>query len=258
MLFRRDLGRSGSALACNILAGRPKGTQWPSSRDAPKARQPRPPHAAQSVRAGVLWAGRGTGMHWPSPACVCTLAACCHMPAQHTRTAPGTAVPTSCTTWHRPPRTADARVCPAQACPERPAPCALRPTHLCPPSVSQRFDGAGGGGAPDVEGALIEAELARSLRWLAGPSNQAPASPGRSAARLTAAPRSLTGRIGCYPTGGPGSRPGRPLFTSVSCRRCLRVQASSLGHAWPSQASKWAGLSQWCHGTALRNLGSPS
>ena len=201
MLFRRDLGRSGSALACNILAGRPKGTQWPSSRDAPKARQPRPPHAAQSVRAGVLWAGRGTGMHWPSPACVCTPAACCHMPAQHTRTAPGTAVPTSCTTWHRPPRTADARVFPAQACPESPAPCALRPTHLCPPSVSQRFDGAGGGGAPDVEGALIEAELARSLRWLAGPSNQAPASPRRSAARLAAAPRSCMGRIGCHPTG---------------------------------------------------------
>ena len=138
---------------------------------------------------------------------------------------------------------------PRPSMPRKPG--ALRPTHLCPPSVPQRFDGAGGGGAPDVEGALIEAELARSLRWLAGPSNQAPASPGRSAARLTAAPRSLTGRIGCYPTGGPGSRPGRPLFTSVSCRRCLRVRASSLGHAWPSQASKWAGLSQWCHGTTL-------
>ena len=192
------------------------------------------------------------------PACVRTPTACCHMPAQHARTAPGTAVSTLCTTWHRPPRTAGARICPAKACPESPAPCALRPTHLCPPSVSQRFDGAGGGGAPDVEGALIEAELARSLRWLAGPSNQAPASPGRSAARLAAAPRSCTGRIGHYPTGGPGSRPGRPLLTVVSCRGCLSAQASSLGHAWPSQASKWAGLSQWCHGTALRNLGSGS
>ena len=95
-------------------------------------------------------------------------------------------------------------------------------------------------------------------RQLAGPSSQAPASPGRSAARLAAAPRSCTGRIGHYPTGGPGSRPGRPLLTVVSCRGCLSAQASSLGHAWPSQASKWAGLSQWCHGTALRNLGSGS
>ena len=228
----------------------------PSSRDAPMpgSRRHRPP--VQSVRAGVLWAGRGIGVHWPLPACVRTPTACCHMPAQHARTAPGTAVPTLCTTWHRPPRTAGARVCPAQACPESPAPCALRPTHLCPPSVSQRFDGAGGGGAPDVEGALIEAEPARSLRWPAGPSSQAPASPGRSAARLAAAPRSCTGRIGHYPTGGPGSRPGRPLLTVVSCRGCLSAQASSLGHAWPSQASKWAGLSQWCHVTTLRNLGS--
>ena len=215
------------------------------------ARQPPPPHAAQSVRAGVPWAGRWQGVHWPSPACVCTPAACCHMPAQHTRTAPGTAVPTSCTTWHRPPRTVDARVCPAQACPKSPAPCALRPTHLCPPSVPQRFDGAGGGGAPDVEGALIEAEPARSLRWPAGPSSQAPASPGRSAARLAAAPRSCTSRIGCCPSVGPGPRPGRPLCTVVSSRGCLSAQASSLGHAWPSQASKWAGLSQWCHGTTL-------
>ena len=215
----------------------------------PGSRRHRPP--VQSVRAGVLWAGRGIGVHWPLPACVRTPTACCHMPAQHARTAPGTAVPTLCTTWHRPPRTAGARVCPAQACPESPAPCALRPTHLCPPSVSQRFDGAGGGGAPDVEGALIEAEPARSLRWPAGPSSQAPASPGRSAARLAAAPRSCTGRIGYCPTGGPGSRPGRPLLTVVSCRGCLSAQASSLGHAWPSQASKWAGLSQWCHGTTL-------
>ena len=223
----------------------------PSSRDAPMpgSRRHRPP--VQSVRAGVLWAGRGIGVHWPLPACVRTPTACCHMPAQHARTAPGTAVPTLCTTWHRPPRTAGARVCPAQACPESPAPCALRPTHLCPPSVSQRFDGAGGGGAPDVEGALIEAEPARSLRWPAGPSSQAPASPGRSAARLAAAPRSCTGRIGCYPTGGPGSRPGRPLLTVVSSRGCLSAQASSLGHAWPSQASKWLSLSQWCHGTTL-------
>ena len=162
----------------------------PSSRDAPMpgSRRHRPP--VQSVRAGVLWAGRGIGVHWPLPACVRTPTACCHMPAQHAHTAPGTAVPTLCTTWHRPPRTAGARVCPAQACPESPAPCALRPTHLCRPSVSQRFDGPGGGGAPDVEGALIEAELARSLRWLPGPSSQAPASPGRSAARLAAAPRS--------------------------------------------------------------------
>ena len=214
------------------------------------ARQPPPPHAAQSVRAGVLWAGRGTGMHWPSPACVCTLAACCHMPAQHTRTAPGTAVPTSCTTWHRPPRTADARVCPAQACPESPAPCDLRPTDLCPPPVSQRLTVQEEGGAPDVEGTLVEAEL---LEAAGGAQLPSAGQPPPSAARLTAAPRSLTGRIGCYPTGtgGPGSRPGRPLFTSVSCRRCLRVQASSLGHAWPSQASKWAGLSQWCHGTTL-------
>ena len=223
----------------------------PSSRDAPMpgSRRHRPP--VQSVRAGVLWAGRGIGVHWPLPACVRTPTACCHMPAQHARTAPGTAVPTLCTTWHRPPRTAGARVCPAQACPESPAPCALRPTDLCPPSVSQRFDGAGGGGAPDVEGALIEAEPARSLRWPAGPSSQAPASPGRSAARLAAAPLSCTGRIGHRPTGGPGSRPGRPLLTVVSCRGCLSAQASSLGHAWPSQASKWAGLSQWCHGTTL-------
>ena len=186
----------------------------PSSRDAPMpgSRRHRPP--VQSVRAGVLWAGRGTGMHWPSPACVRTSAACCHMPAQHTRTAPGTAVPTSCTTWHRPPRTADARVFPAQACPESPAPCALRPTHLCPPSVSQRFDGAGGGGAPDVEGALIEAEL---LEAAGGAQLPSPGQPLPSAARLTAAPRSFTGRIGCYPTGGPGSRPGRPLLT-VLCR----------------------------------------
>ena len=190
MLFRRDLARSGSALACNILAGRPKGTHMAVVPRRANARQPPPPHAAQSVRAGVLWAGRGIGVHWPLPACVRTPTACCHMPAQHARTAPGTAVPTLCTTWHRPPRTAGARVCPAQACPESPAPCALRPTHLCPPSVSQRFDGAGGGGAPDVEGALIEAEPARSLRWPAGPSSQAPASPGRSAARLAAAPRS--------------------------------------------------------------------
>ena len=223
----------------------------PSSRDAPMpgSRRHRPP--VQSVRAGVLWAGRGIGVHWPLPACVRTPTACCHMPAQHTRTAPGTAVPTSCTTWHRPPRTADARVFPAQACPESPAPCALRPTHLCPPSMSQRFDGAGGGGAPDVDSALIKAELARSLRWLAGPSSQAPASPGRSAARLAAASRSLMGRIGCHPTVGPGPRPGRPLCTVVSCRGCLSAQASSLGHAWPSQASKWASLSQWCHGTTL-------
>ena len=219
----------------------------------PGSRRHRPP--VQSVRAGVLWAGRGIGVHWPLPACVRTPTACCHMPAQHARTAPGTAVSTLCTTWHRPPRTAGARVCPAQACPESPAPCALRPTHLCPPSVSQRFDGAGGGGAPDVEGALIEAEPARSLRWPAGPSSQAPASPGRSAARLAAASRSLMGRIGCHPTVGPGPRPGRPLCTVVSCRGCLSAQASSLGHAWPSQASKWASLSQWCHGTTLRNLG---
>ena len=196
MLFRRDLGRSGSTLACNMLAGRPKGTHMAVVPRRANARQPPPPHAAQSVRAGVPWAGRWQGVHWPSPACVCTPAACCHMPAQHTRTAPGTAVPTSCTTWHRPPRTADARVCPAQACPKSLAPCALRPTHLCPPSMSQRFDGAGGGGAPDVDSALIKAELARSLRWLPGPSSQAPASPGRSAARLAAASRSLMGRIG--------------------------------------------------------------
>ena len=38
-------------------------------------------------------------------------------------------------------------------------------------------------------------------RQLAGPSSQAPASPGRSAARLAAASRSLMGRIGCHPTG---------------------------------------------------------
>ena len=198
MLFRRDLARSGSALACNILAGRPKGTQWPSSRDAPKARQPRPPHAAQSVRAGVLWAGRGIGVHWPLPACVRTPTACCHMPAQHARTAPGTAVPTFCTTWHRPPRTAGARVCPAQACPESPAPCALRPTHLCPPPVSQRFDGAGGGGHRTSRACSSRRSCSRQL---AGPSSQAPASPGRSAARLAAAPRSCMGRIGCHPTG---------------------------------------------------------
>ena len=253
MLFRRDLGRSGSALACNILAGRPKGTQWPSSRDAPKARQPRPPHAAQSVRAGVPWAGRWQGVHWPSPACVCTPAACCHMPAQHTRTAPGTAVPTSCMTWHRPPRTVDARVCPAQARPQSPAACALRPTHHCNPPVSQRLTVQEEGGAPDVEGTLVEAEL---LEVAGGAQLPSPGQPPPSAARLTAAPRSLTGRIGHRPTGGPGSRPGRPLFTSVSCRRCLRVRASSLGHAWPSQASKWAGLSQWCHVTTLRNVGS--
>ena len=222
----------------------------------PGSRRHRPP--VQSVRAGVLWAGRGIGVHWPLPACVRTPTACCHMPAQHARTAPGTAVSTLCTTWHRPPRTAGARICPAKACPESPAPCALRLTHLCPPSMSQRFDGAGGGGASDVDSALIEAELARSLRWLAGPSSQAPASPGRSAARLAAASRSLMGRIGCHPTVGPGPRPGRPLCTVVSCRGCLSAQASSLGHAWPSQASKWASLSQWCHGTTLRNLGSGS
>ena len=173
MLFRRDLGRSGSALACNILAGRPKGTQWPSSRDAPKARQPRPPHAAQSVRAGVLWAGRGTGMHWPSPACVRTPAACCHMPAQHTRTAPGTAVPTSCTTWHRPPRTVDARVCPAQACPESPAPCDLRPTDLCPPPVSQRLTVQEEGGHRTSR---ARSSRRSCSRWLAEPSCRAPAS----------------------------------------------------------------------------------
>ena len=217
----------------------------------PGSRRHRPP--VQSVRAGVLWAGRGIGVHWPLPACVRTPTACCHMPAQHARTAPGTAVPTLCTTWHRPPRTAGARVCPAQACPESPAPCALRPTHLCPPSVSQRFDVARGGGAPDVEGTLVEAEL---LEAAGGAQLPSAGQPPPSAARLTAAPRSLTGGIGCYPTGGPGSRPGRPLFTSVSCRRCLRVRASSLGHAWPSQASKWAGLSQWCHVTTLRNVGS--
>ena len=240
MLFRRDLARSGSALACNILAGRPKGTHVAVVPRRANARQP-PPPPARPKRAG-----RGSlGRAWDRGA----LAFACmrphtHCMLPHARTARshstrhGGADP-----WHRPPRTAGARVCPAQACPESPAPCALRLTHLCPPSMSQRFDGAGGGVAPDVEGALIEAELARSLRWLAGPSNQAPASPGRSAARLTAAPRSLTGRIGCYPTGGPGSRPGRPLFTSVSCRRCLRVRASSLGHAWPSQASKWGSLS---------------
>ena len=92
-------------------------------------------------------------------------------------------------------------------------------------------------------------------RQLVEPSCRAPTSPGRSAARLAAASRSLMGRIGCHPTVGPGPRPGRPLCTVVSCRGCLSAQASSLGHAWPSQASKWASLSQWCHGTTLRNLG---
>ena len=94
MLFRRDLGRSGSALACNILAGRPKGTHMAVVPRRANARQPPPPHAAQSVRAGVPWAGRWQGVHWPLPACVRTPTACCHMPAQHARTAPGTAVPT--------------------------------------------------------------------------------------------------------------------------------------------------------------------
>ena len=219
----------------------------------PGSRRHRPP--VQSVRAGVLWAGRGIGVHWPLPACVRTPTACCHMPAQHARTAPGTAVPTFCTTWHRPPCTAGARVCPAQACPESPAPCALRPTHLCPPSMSQRFDGAGGGGAPDVEGALIEAELLEAAGRAQQPS---PGQPRPLRCPPRSRPALVHGRIGHRPTGGPGSRPGRPLFTSVSCRRCLRVQASSLGHAWPSQASKWAGLSEWCHGVALRNLGSGS
>ena len=212
----------------------------------PGSRRHRPP--VQSVRAGVLWAGRGIGVHWPLPACVRTPTACCHMPAQHARTAPGTAVPTLCTTWHRPPRTVDARVCPAQARPQSPAPCALRPTHHCNPPVSQRLTVQEEGGHRTSRARSSRRSCSRQL---AGPSSQAPASPGRSAARLAAAPRSCTGRIGYCPTGGPGSRPGRPLFTSVSCRRCLRVRASSLGHAWPSQASKWAGLSQWCHGTTL-------
>ena len=169
MLFRRDLGRSGSALACNILAGRPKGTHMAVVPRRANARQPPPPHAAQSVRAGVPWAGRWQGVHWPSPACVRTSAACCHMPAQHTRTAPGTAVPTSCTTWHRPPRTVDARVCPAQACPESPAPCAMRPTHLCPPPVSQRLTGG-------HRTSRARSSRRSCSRWLAEPSCRAPAS----------------------------------------------------------------------------------
>ena len=212
----------------------------------PGSRRHRPP--VQSVRAGVLWAGRGIGVHWPLPACVRTPTACCHMPAQHARTAPGTAVPTFCTTWHRPPRTAGARVCPAQACPESPAPCALRPTHHCNPPVSQRLTVQEEGGHRTSRARSSRRSCSRQL---AGPSSQAPASPGRSAARLAAAPRSCTSRIGCCPSVGPGPRPGRPLCTVVSCRGCLSGQASSLGHAWPSQASKWASLSQWCHGTTL-------
>ena len=173
MLFRRDLGRSGSALACNILAGRPKGTHMAVVPRRANARQPPPPHAAQSVRAGVPWAGRWQGVHWPSPACVCTPAACCHMPAQHTRTAPGTAVPTSCTTWHRPPRTVDARVCPAQARPQSPAACALRPTHHCNPPVSQRLTVQEEGGHRTSRARSSRRSCSRQL---AGPSCRAPAS----------------------------------------------------------------------------------
>ena len=142
---------------------------------------------------------------------------------------------------------------PRPSTPPKPGGLRLAPDSPLQPSCVAAFDGARGGGAPDVEGTLVEAEL---LEAAGGAQLPSPGQPLPSAARLTAAPRSFTGRIGCYPTGGPGSRPGRPLFPSVSCRRCLRVRASSLGHAWPSQASKWAGLSQWCHVTTLRNVGS--
>ena len=57
MLFRRDLARSGSALACNILAGRPKGTHMAVVPRRANARQP-PPPPARPKRAGRGSLGR--------------------------------------------------------------------------------------------------------------------------------------------------------------------------------------------------------
>ena len=57
MLFRRDLARSGSALACNILAGRPKGTHVAVVPRRANARQP-PPPPARPKRAGRGSLGR--------------------------------------------------------------------------------------------------------------------------------------------------------------------------------------------------------
>ena len=59
MLFRRDLGRSGSALACNILADARRGRIWPSSRDAPMPGSRR--HRTPPKACGPGFLGQGVG-----------------------------------------------------------------------------------------------------------------------------------------------------------------------------------------------------
>ena len=66
----------------------------------------------------------------------------------------------------------------------------MRPTHLCPPPVSQRLTVQEEGGAPDVEGTLVEAEL---LEVAGGAQLPSPGQPPPSAARLAAVPALVHG-----------------------------------------------------------------